>query len=483
MSVRVRFAPSPTGFLHIGSLRTALYNYLFAKHHGGTCILRIEDTDRTRLVEGAMEEQIKSLEWAGVVFDEGPHVGGSHGPYTQSERFDLYRQYGMQLVKSDAAYYAFDTSEELDAMRQRQQAAGIAPKYDRSAMRNQFTIGEHEAQRLLDENAQHVIRLKVPIHSDVRFHDAVRGDVVFSGREIDDQILLKSDGFPTYHLANVVDDHLMEITHVIRAEEWLPSTPKHVLLYEAFGWTPPTFAHVPLLLNPDRSKMSKRHGDVMVQDFAKKGFFPEALANFVALCGWNPGTDTEFFSMTELIEAFSLERVNKAGAVFDYQKLHWMNGEYLKTRAPEVLAEELLPTLVTRGFEYVQPAFVASVIALVRERVHFLQDVTDFADYLFGDVLSPLSEEAAATITGNEALITAVQTFRSGLNDETIENLDAFKELSKNSAESAGMKVGAFMKPLRLVLTHREVGADLFCTIKLLGVQRCGFRLDAFFSS
>ena len=221
----------------------------------------------------------------------------------------------------------------------------------------------------------------------------------------------------------------------------------------------------------------------MVQDFAKKGFFPEALANFVALCGWNPGTDTEFFSMTELIEAFSLERVNKAGAVFDYQKLHWMNGEYLKTRAPEVLAEELLPTLVTRGFEYVQPAFVASVIALVRERVHFLQDVTDFADYLFGDVLSPLSEEAAATITGNEALITAVQTFRSGLNDETIENLDAFKELSKNSAESAGMKVGAFMKPLRLVLTHREVGADLFGTIKLLGVQRCGFRLDAFFSS
>ncbi|MCX6140475.1 MAG: glutamate--tRNA ligase, partial [Candidatus Kapabacteria bacterium] len=429
MSVRVRFAPSPTGFLHIGSLRTALYNFLFAKHHGGTCILRIEDTDRTRLVEGAIEEQITSLAWAGVVFDEGPHAGGRHGPYTQSERFDLYRKYGMQLVESGSAYYAFDTSDELDAMRTRQQAAGIAPKYDRSSMRNQYTIGEQETSRLLEENAQHVIRLKVPLHTDVRFHDAVRGDVVFSGREIDDQILLKSDGFPTYHLANVVDDHLMEITHVIRAEEWLPSTPKHVLLYEAFGWTPPIFAHVPLLLNPDRSKMSKRHGDVMVRDFADKGFFPDALVNFVALCGWNPGTDREIFSMEELIKEFSLERVNKAGAVFDYQKLDWMNGEYLKTTDSAVLAGQLLPFLSDRGFAYVDPAFVASVIVLVRERIHFLKDIPDFADYLFGDLLSPLSEEAASTISGNEALVTAVKTFRDGLNNETIADLESFKEL------------------------------------------------------
>jgi len=235
MSVRVRFAPSPTGYLHIGSLRTALYNYLFAKHHGGVCILRIEDTDRTRFVEGAIEEQIESLRWAGVVFDEGPHVGGNYGPYVQSERFPLYREYGMKLVASGHAYYAFDTAEELDAMRQRQQNAGIAPKYDRATMRNQYTVGEAETQRLLAEQAPHVIRLKVPLTAEIRFHDEVRGDVVMHGREIDDQILLKSDGFPTYHLANVVDDHLMEITHVIRAEEWLPSTPKHVLLYEAFA--------------------------------------------------------------------------------------------------------------------------------------------------------------------------------------------------------------------------------------------------------
>jgi glutamyl-tRNA synthetase len=480
MSVRVRFAPSPTGYLHIGSLRTALYNYLFARHHGGVCILRIEDTDRTRFVEGAIEEQISSLAWAGVTFDEGPHVGGNHGPYTQSERFDLYREYGMKLVENGTAYYAFDTAEELDSMRQRQQAAGIAPKYDRSSMRNQYTLGESETQRLLDEKAPHVIRLKVPLHQDVRFSDVIRGEVIVNGREIDDQILLKSDGFPTYHLANVVDDHLMEITHVIRAEEWLPSTPKHIILYEAFGWQPPTFAHVPLLLNPDRSKMSKRHGDVMVRDFAKKGFFPDALVNFVALCGWNPGSDNEFYSMQELIDSFTLDRVNKAGAVFDYQKLNWMNGEYLKRRDVHDLARELHPLLIDRGFTFTDPAFVAEVIELVRERVAFLADIAEFADYLFGDTLVELSETAHASLTGNDTLSTALQTFRQGLDAASLVDADAFKGLAQRAAESAGIKMGALMKPLRLVLTHREVGADLFRTVQLLGSDRCCARLDAY---
>lgn len=482
MSVRVRFAPSPTGFLHIGSLRTALYNYLFARHHGGVCILRIEDTDRTRFVEGAIEEQISSLAWAGVTFDEGPHVGGNHGPYTQSERFDLYREYGMKLVDNGTAYYAFDTSEELDAMRQRQQAAGIAPKYDRSAMRNQYTLGEDETKRLLEQGAAHVIRLKVPLHQDVRFSDVIRGEVIVNGREIDDQILLKSDGFPTYHLANVVDDHLMEITHVIRAEEWLPSTPKHIILYEAFGWEPPTFAHVPLLLNPDRSKMSKRHGDVMVRDFARKGFFPDALVNFVALCGWNPGSDNEFYSMQDLISSFTLERVNKAGAVFDYQKLNWMNGEYLKQRDAQDLARELHPLLVERGYPHIEPSYVADVIVLVRERVAFLSDVAEFADYLFGDTLPPLSDEASALLSGNDKISVAIDSFRKGLNLSVLEDADAFKGLAQQSAEAAGIKMGALLKPLRLVLTHREVGADLFRTVQLLGMDRCLLRLDAFLS-
>jgi len=480
MSVRVRFAPSPTGFLHIGSLRTALYNYLFAKHHGGTCILRIEDTDRTRFVDGAIEEQISSLAWAGVTFDEGPHVGGNHGPYTQSERFDLYREYGMKLVENGTAYYAFDTSEELDAMRARQQNAGIAPKYDRSAMRNQYTLGELETARLLAENAPHVIRLKVPLQQDIRFNDLIRGEVVVNGREIDDQILLKSDGFPTYHLANVVDDHLMEITHVIRAEEWLPSTPKHIILYQAFGWEPPKFAHVPLLLNPDRSKMSKRHGDVMVRDFAAKGFFPDALVNFVSLCGWNPGTDNEFFSMQQLIDSFTLERVNKAGAVFDYQKLNSMNGEYLKNRNLHDLARELHPRLVDRNFPYIEEHYVADVIELVRERVAFLADITDFADYLFGDTLAPLTPEALEVLGKVPTLKTAMETFKQGLGADTLASQDAFKGLAQAAADAAGVKQGALMKPLRLVLTHREVGADLFRTIQLIGVERCLQRLDAF---
>lgn len=482
MSVRVRFAPSPTGFLHIGSLRTALYNYLFAKRHGGTCILRIEDTDRTRLVEGAIEEQISSLAWAGVVFDEGPHVGGDYGPYTQSERFDLYRTYGMQLIDNGAAYYAFDTSEELDAMRQRQQAAGIAPKYDRSSMRNQYTLGEQETARLLAEGASHVIRLKVPLTTDVRFHDEIRGDVVVNGREIDDQVLLKSDGFPTYHLANVVDDHLMEITHVIRAEEWLPSTPKHVLLYEAFGWTAPTFAHVPLLLNPDRSKMSKRHGDVMVRDFAAKGYFPDALVNFVALCGWHPGGDNETFSMEDLIASFSLERVNKAGAVFDFKKLEWMNGEYLKSRDPHELATTLMPTLQQRGFVDIEPAFVADVIALLRERVTFLNDIAEFGDYLFSDTLCELTSDQVATITGNASVLAALRAFHAGFSAATLNDEATFKAHAQASAEHVGIKMGAMMKPLRLVLTHRDIGADLYRTLQLIGAERCSHRLAVFLS-
>lgn len=474
---RVRFAPSPTGFLHIGSLRTALYNFLFAKHNGGSCILRIEDTDRTRLVDGAMEEQIASLAWAGVIFDEGPHVGGNFGPYVQSERFPLYREYGMKLVETGHAYYAFDTSEELDAMRVRQQAAGIAPKYDRSSMRNQYTLGEQETRRLLDEGAHHVIRLKVPLQTDVRFHDEIRGDVVVNGREIDDQILLKSDGFPTYHLANVVDDHLMEITHVIRAEEWLPSTPKHVLLYEAFGWEAPVFAHVPLLLNPDRSKMSKRHGDVMVRDFAAKGYFPDALVNFVALCGWNPGTDREIFSMAEFVEAFSLERVNKAGAVFDYKKLEWMNGEYLKSKDPATMVPGIMPMLQEAGYTYIDPAYVARVITLLRERITFVKDVVVFADYLFSDRVT-IDEEYRAKHwnEGTAAMIADLSTIF-----EAAASFDhaTLHDLASAYAKERGLKMGALLHPLRAVLTGKSVGAGLFDTMELLGRERSLARLKS----
>ncbi len=460
-----------------------MYNYLFARRNGGVCILRIEDTDRTRFVEGAIEEQIASLQWAGVTFDEGPHVGGGHGPYTQSERFDLYREYGMQLVSSGHAYYAFDTAEELDQMRQRQQHAGIAPKYDRSVMRNQFTLGEAETQRLLEQGADHVIRLKVPHDEDIRFQDHVRGEVVVAGREIDDQILLKSDGFPTYHLANVVDDHLMEITHVIRGEEWLPSTPKHVILYQAFGWEAPSFAHLPLLLNPDRSKMSKRHGDVMVADFIAKGYMADALVNYVALCGWNPGTEQEFFSHAELIEAFSLERVSRAGAIFDYKKLDWMNSEYLKKADPVQLATELMPALQQLGYAHLEPGYVAQVIALLRERVTFLKDIAEFGDYLFGDTLAEVEPTLWTELRSNEALRATLARFRDGLSADVLAGVDAFKEHIKQCLAESGLKMGAFLKPLRIVITHREVGAELYDTMVLLGPDRCITRINAFLNA
>lgn len=459
-----------------------MYNYLFAKGHSGVCVLRIEDTDRTRFVPGAMEEQIDSLRWAGIEFDEGPHAGGKYGPYVQSERFDLYARYGMQLVENGAAYFAFDTAEELDAMRQRQQAAGIAPKYDRSSMRNQYTLGEHETRQLLGEAADHVIRLKVPLHSDVRFHDAIRGDVIVHGREIDDQILLKSDGFPTYHLANVVDDHLMEISHVIRAEEWLPSTPKHILLYQAFGWEPPVFAHVPLLLNADRTKMSKRHGDVMVKDFITRGYFPEALVNYVALCGWNPGTEQEVFSLNELKSVFSLERVSKGGAIFDYQKLDWMNTEYLKAKPLDELSADIIRLLQERQFEFVNPEYVNNVIALLRARVTFVREIVDFGDYFFTDSLLPLNDEVKAQLNANAQLRLAVQKFRHGLLEETLASHEAFKALTQASAQASALKMGAFLKPLRQIITHRDVGAELFDTMQLLGVERCISRIDKFLS-
>ncbi len=478
--VRVRFAPSPTGFLHVGSLRTALYNFLFARHHGGVCVLRVEDTDRTRLVQGAIEEQISSLAWAGVEFDEGPHKPGPYGPYVQSERFHLYATYAQQLIDSGKAYYAFDTAEELDAMRQRQQNAGVAPRYDRSSMRNQYTLGTSETQRLLDAHAEHVVRLHVPLHEEVRFHDEIRGDMVVNGREIDDQVLLKSDGFPTYHLANVVDDHLMQITHVIRAEEWLPSTPKHVLLYKAFGWEMPTFAHVPLMLDKERKKLSKRFGSVMVQEFRNSGYFPEALVNYVALCGWNPGTEQELFSMAELIESFSLDRVSKSGAIFDYQKLQWMNSQYLVLRDPHELALQLKPVLDQRNYTYTDVDYVAAVIALLRHRVHFLADLADFGDYLFSDDLADIDQGAWESLKNDSALVQAIRGISLGLNAATLEDAEAFKSLINTSAAAAGLTMGKVMKPLRLIVTHREVGAELFDTLKLLGVNRTQARLQEF---
>ncbi len=335
-TVRVRFAPSPTGYLHIGGLRTALYNYLFAKNNNGKFILRIEDTDRNRYVEGAVENLISTLNWIGLKYDEGPDAKGEFGPYMQSQRLDIYKKYANDLLENGKAYCCFCTPERLQELREEQQRQKLPQaKYDKHCL----NLTKDEIKEKLESGIPHVIRLNVPADQKVTFDDVIRERVEFDTSNIDDQVLIKSDGFPTYHLANVVDDHLMKITHVIRGEEWLSSTPKHILLYDFFEWEKPVFAHLPLLLNPDRSKLSKRQGDVAVEDYQSKGYLKETLINFVALLGWNAGDDKEFYYLDELVEKFSLERVNKAGAVFDLQKLNWLNAEHLRKK---ILMNEIL---------------------------------------------------------------------------------------------------------------------------------------------
>jgi len=478
MSVRVRFAPSPTGFLHVGGLRTALYNYLFARHNNGTMIIRIEDTDRTRLVDDAQESLIKSMQWAGIEFDEGPGFGGDRGPYIQSERFDLYRKYANKLLENDTAYYAFDSAEELTTMRERQQSSGLAPKYDRTIMKNQYTIGALETKKLIDADTPHVIRLKVPTYDEIHFSDVIRGDVSVKGKDVDDQILLKSDGFPTYHLANVVDDHLMEISHVIRGEEWLPSTPKHVLLYKAFGWKMPKFAHLPLLLNDNKSKLSKRHGDVAVEDFIAKGYFKEAFVNFISLLGWNPSGEQEIFSMQELIDGFRLEKVNKGGAIFDRRKLEWVNSQYLRILPLEQLYEQLLPELEKYGFADQSKQYVIDVIDLLKERINFIEQVPTFGDYMFKRpqtydekyVAKQWKEKTSSII------LPLIEKFKE-LEKFTHDKLDELAQVYLKENEYGFGKIG---HPLRIMITGKPVGANMFETMSLLGKEECFARFDQF---
>ena len=343
--VRVRFAPSPTGFLHIGGLRTALYNYLFAKNQGGVFILRIEDTDQERYVEGAVENLIDTMKWVGLTYDEGPDIDGPCGPYTQSERTEIYREHVQKLLDSGHAYRCFCSKERLDEMRERHTQNKQAPMYDRKCL----DLPQSEIDAKIKAGETFVIRQKIPYET-IKFKDLIRGNVQFDGKTVDDQVLIKSDGFPTYHLANVVDDHLMEITHVIRGEEWLPSTPKHIALYKAFGWDAPEFAHLPLLLNPDRTKLSKRQGHVAVEDYIKEGYSREAILNFVVFLGWNPGSgeENEIFTLSELEEHFSIEKVHKSGAVFNIEKLDWFNWRWQKkkfTDQIQKIAKEIDPNV------------------------------------------------------------------------------------------------------------------------------------------
>jgi glutamyl-tRNA synthetase len=386
--VRTRFAPSPTGFLHIGSLRTALYTYLYAKQNNGQFVLRLEDTDIKRYVEGAAEAIYKGLKWAGLQYDEGPDIGGKYGPYKQSERLDIYKKRAQELLDKGKAYYCFCEEKTLEEMRQEQIAQKRAPKYDRRCL----NLTPKEIKEKLDNAIPHAIRMKIPEGRLIEINDIVRGKVIYKSDELDDQVLLKADGYPTYHLAVVVDDHLMEISHVTRTEEWLPSTPKHILLYEYFSWEPPAWAHLPLLLNEDRTKMSKRKGDVALEDYIKKGYLPEALINYLAFLGWNPGSEKEIYSMEELLKDFKLEKVHKAGAVFNIEKLNWYNAHYIKKLPIDKLIELCQPYLVDR-LENQKSKIknqndnsklkIKEVIGIEQKRLEYLAQITDHAKFFF----------------------------------------------------------------------------------------------------
>ena len=389
--VITRFAPSPTGFLHVGGLRTALFAYLFAKKHGGQFLLRIEDTDRERFVEGGIENILSSLAWAGIVPDSGVLLDsdgvtikevGESGPYIQSKRLPIYKEYAAKLIESGHAYYCFCSKERLDELRERQQQNNQPPMYDGYCRDLPF----EEVKIKLEEDTAHVVRLRTPREGVTAFDDIIRGRVEFENKLIDDQVLVKSDGFPTYHLANVIDDHLMHITHVIRGEEWVPSTPKHVLLYQFFDWNVPTFAHLPLLVNEQKQKLSKRHGDVSVEDFKEKGYLPEALVNFVAFLGWNPGDEREMFSLKELESEFDLAKAQKAAAVFNREKLNWYNKQYIMHMDTTELAERTKPffdnaAIDTRGID------LSAVVNLEQGRAETLAGLVDEVAFVFADHL------------------------------------------------------------------------------------------------
>lgn len=493
--VRVRFAPSPTGPLHIGGVRTALYNYLFTKKLGGDMILRIEDTDSQRFVPGAEAYIIEALTWLGIKFDEGVNFGGNYGPYRQSERRDIYRKYVDILLNKGKAYIAFDTPAELDAKRNEIQNF----QYDASTrigMRNSLTLSAEETQKLIDEGHQYVVRFKIEPNEDVIVDDLIRGEVKINSSILDDKVLYKSaDDLPTYHLANIVDDHLMEVTHVIRGEEWLPSAPLHVLLYRAFEWTEtmPRFAHLPLLLKPDgNGKLSKRDGDRLgfpvfplewkdpktgdiSSGYRESGYLPEAVINFLSLLGWNPGTEQEIFSMEELIQAFSLERCSKSGAKFDYEKGKWFNHKYLQMKSNEEICALFQPILKEKGVN-ADDNTVTLIISLVKERVNFVKELWDQSSFFF---VAPVSyDEKTIKKRWKEETPAQMQELI-----ELLKGIEAFtpantEEIVKSWISDKGYNMGGIMNAFRLAIVGEPKGPHMYDIISILGKDETIRRIE-----
>ena len=486
--VRVRFAPSPTGALHIGGVRTALFNYLFARQHGGDFVFRIEDTDSNRFVPGAEEYIIESFRWLGLKFDEGVSFGGKYGPYRQSERREIYKEYVTRLLDADKAYIAFDTPEELDMKRQEVQNF----QYDattRSLMRNSLTMSKTDVDALIEDGNQYVVRFKVDPGEEIHVNDLIRGDVVIKSDILDDKVLYKSaDELPTYHLANIVDDHLMEITHVIRGEEWLPSAPLHVLLYRAFGWedTMPRFAHLPLLLKPDgKGKLSKRDGDRLgfpvfplewhdpktgevSNGFREQSYFPEAVLNFLALLGWNPGTEQELFTLDELVKQFDISKCSKAGARFDFQKAIWFNHEYILNKSDDEIAELFAPIVAGNGVDE-SMARVRQVVHMMKDRVNFVRELWPLCSFFF---VPPIEYDEKTTRKRWKAdspqVMTELAEVLEGIEDFSIENQE---RVVMAWVESKGYKLGDVMNAFRLTLVGEGKGPGMFDITAFLGKE------------
>ena len=489
--VRVRFAPSPTGPLHIGGVRTALYNYLFAKQNGGKMILRIEDTDQTRFVPGAEDYIIEALTWLGIEFDEGVHIGGPYGPYRQSDRKPMYKQYADQLIQDGWAYYAFDKPEELEAKRKEYEAQKKTFQYDcntRSMMQNSLSLPADEVQRRLESGEPYVVRFKFPADTEITVHDLIRGDVTMNSNLLDDKVLFKSDGMPTYHLANIVDDHTMKISHVIRGEEWLPSAPLHVMLYKAFGWeaTMPQFAHLPLLLKPEgNGKLSKRDGDrlgfpvfpldwhdpksgELSSGYRERGYFPEAVVNILALLGWNPGTEQEILSMDELIKLFNIGHISKSGAKFNVEKAKWFNHEYMQMRSDEEVAEMFQPILEEHGVK-ADHDYVVKVCGMMKERINFISEMWDTTSYFF---VAPTEYDPAAIKKRWKAgMTTHMAKVIEILNTVPFEYNAIHKALLDDYIVGNQLNMGQVMNSLRLAVVGKTVGPDMLTLVMMLGKE------------
>ncbi|MFO7851401.1 MAG: glutamate--tRNA ligase [Bacteroidota bacterium] len=492
-NIRVRFAPSPTGPLHIGGVRTALYNYLFAKKHKGTFILRIEDTDRSRYVEGAEKYIMESLDWCGIKVDEGIREGGDYGPYRQSERKSIYGKYADELVESGWAYIAFDTQEELEIIRKSQEEKGNTFMYNaqsRERLKNSLALPSDEVSRLHAEDTPYVIRFKMPANDDIEMDDIIRGRVTANSGTLDDKVLYKSDGNPTYHLANVVDDHLMEISHIIRGEEWLPSLPLHVMLYHAFKWEIPHFAHLPLLLKPTgKGKLSKRDGDKLgfpvfplywpfgetARGYREDGYFPEAFVNMLALLGWNPGTDRELFTMDELIENFSLDRVGRSGSRFDPEKARWFNHQYMQLQAVEEIASEYKKIVEEKGYSIDKKSAV-ELVELVRERVDFISELWYQTNFFFE---APEEYDEVAVRKkwkeNSPAMMNELKVVLEGISNFTSEDTE---EAVKQWIEKKEYGMGAVMNAFRLLIVGELRGPHLFDIIAFIGKQETLRRIE-----